>query len=581
MKILQLNIRNFRGFRDFELKPNGHVLIMGEPGSGKSDVISALVRLLYPYSDRLPTIEFDFHHRNVQDPIVIESVIGDLGKDLKQEFFDEIEYWDNRENALVEESESISELDNPRYTEVIRLGYRMDWNDEDDIQRVQRYYPKYGGARGAQLTRTRRTKIQRLGFAYTLGIQTNPLSLAPRSIFRRIIDECNQDDFEASTNQYVDAVADSATVFSSADEVRRALRDVLAHTRPSRDDLDPAEHADTVIFTPTELSHSSLLRALEPSFFLGDELGHVPRSRLGTTLTQSLGISEALATTGNVDGILAIDDLGDGLDAATAQHLATAAINRTGQCWITTRFGAIAEAFDPSEVVRLSLRKDGKRKPHQGWTHETKQDRKLVRNWYRVLAPVLSHRAVAVVEGPSDFAALHALGLILGRRSPQSAPASHGLAIVSAAEQGSGGDKQVLNLAQYAAHMGLNAVAVVDGDKVNSHYSNQTCEDYSISIVRLTDNTAIEKAILVGASTAEIVDTIAQICATSDVGNGGIQKCDEADVLKLAIRLMKKHNLHRSAVEALADHADGNLLFRLMQTIINVSKLSTPEFVQL
>lgn len=581
MKILQLNIRNFRGFRDFELKPNGHVLIMGEPGSGKSDLINALVRLLYPYSDRLPTIEFDFRHRNVQDPIVIESVIGDLGKDLKQEFFDEIEYWDNWENALVEESESISELDNPRYAEVIRLGYRMDWNDEDDIQRVQRYYPKYGGARAAQLTRTRRTKIQRLGFAYTLGIQTNPLSLAPRSIFRRIIDECNQDDFEASTNQYVDAVADSATVFSSADEVRRALRDVLAHTRPSRDDLDPAEHADTVIFTPTELSHSSLLRALEPSFFLGDELGHVPRSRLGTTLTQSLGISEALATAGNVDGILAIDDLGDGLDAATAQHLATAAINRTGQCWITTRFGAIAEAFDPSEVVRLSLRKDGKRKPHQGWTHETKQDRKLVRNWYRVLAPVLSHRAVAVVEGPSDFAALHALGLIVGRELPQSAPASHGLAIVSAAEQGSGGDQQVLNLTQYAAHMGIKAVAVVDGDPANRHYSNQTCEHYGISIVRLPDRIEIEKAILDGVSTTMISKTVALICDAYGIDDNGIQTCEDSEVVRIATKLIKKQHLHRSVVEALDEHAKCNLLFRLMQTIITVSKLRTPEFVQL
>lgn len=581
MKILQLNIRNFRGFSEFEMKPNGHVLVMGEPGSGKSDVINALVRLLYPYSDRLPTTEFDFHHRNVEDPIAIEAVIGELSADLKQEFFDEIEYWDSDIGALVEESQTISELEKPQYIKVIRLGYRMDWTDGDDIQPVQRYYPKYGGARAAQLTRTTRTKIQRLGFAYALGIQSNPLSLAPRSVFRRIIDASNQDDFEASTNQYVDAVADSATVFSSADEVRRALRDVLAHTRPSRDDLDPAEQADTVIFTPTELSHSSLLRALEPSFFLGGELGHVPRSRLGTTLTQSLGISEALATTGDVEGILAIDDLGDGLDAATAQHLATAAINRTGQCWITTRSGAIAEAFEPSEVVRLSVRRDGHRRFKQGWTHERKHDLKMVRNWYHVLAPVLSHRAVAVVEGPSDFATLHALGLILGREAPKSTPASHGLAIVSAAEQGSGGYQQALNLAQYAAQMGIKAVAVVDGDPANRHYSNQTCEHYGISIVRLPDRIEIEKAILDGVSITMISKTVAPICDAYGIDDNGIQTCEDSEVVRIATKLIKKHNLHRSVVEALIDHADGNLLFRLMQSIIEVSKLRTPEFVQL
>ena len=504
-----------------------------------------------------------------------------MSDELKQEFFDEIEYWDNWEHALVEESESISKLDKPQFVEVIRLGYRVDWTDEDDIQRVQRYYPKFGRDQVAQLTRVTRTKIQRLGFAYTLGIQGNPLSLAPRSMFRRIINAYDQDDFERSTERYVSGVANAATEFSSAHEVRQALKDVLTQIRPLSDDIEPVEHADSMIFTPTELSRSSLLRALEPSFYLGDELGHLPQSRIGTTLLQSLGVSEVLATAERENGIFAIDDLGDGLDAATAQYLATTAINRAGQCWITTRSGAIAEAFEPSEVVRLNLRSDGSRKPHQGWTHETHHDRKLVRNWYRVLAPALSYRAVAVVEGPSDFASLHALGLVLGRKSPKSAPAKHGLAIVSAAEQGSGGDRQVLELSKYATRMGLNAVAAVDGDKSNNNYSNRNWEEYGISVIRLPDGIEIEKAILDNVPFTVISNAVAEICESSGIYDRDIRTVDPTQVVGIATQLIKKNNLHQHIVNDLSDYVVRNLLGRMLDSIIEASEHQVPGFTQL
>ena len=317
---------------------------------------------------------------------------------------------------LVEVTETIGELDEPSYAEVIRVGYRVDWTDEDDRRSVHRYFPKERHAGTTPSRRITRTKVQRLGFAYALGMQANPLSLAPRSIFRRIIDASDERDFEASIDQYLRAVADAASSFAATNQVNLALEEILTNIRPLFDGVQPHEQVDAVRFAPSELSNSSLMRALEPSFDLGNELGYVPRSRLGMTLTQTLGVSEVLATTGDGNGIVAIDDLGDGLDAATAQHLAATAVHRTGQCWITTRLGGVAEAFEPSEVVRLSRHRDGRRRWRQGWTHKTKQDRKLVRNWYRLLAPVLNHRAIAVVEGPSDFAALHALCLILGRK---------------------------------------------------------------------------------------------------------------------------------------------------------------------
>jgi len=54
MRILALHLRNFRGFDDFVLKPQGHVVLMGEPRAGRSDLIEGLRRVLHPDSNRFP-----------------------------------------------------------------------------------------------------------------------------------------------------------------------------------------------------------------------------------------------------------------------------------------------------------------------------------------------------------------------------------------------------------------------------------------------------------------------------------------------------------------------------------------------
>ena len=51
--------------------------------------------------------------------------------------------------------------------------------------------------------------------------------------------------------------------------------------------------------------------------------------------------------------MLAIDDLGDNLDAASAVHLSFAVRQSAAQVWVTTHNPSVAEVFEPQEVVRL------------------------------------------------------------------------------------------------------------------------------------------------------------------------------------------------------------------------------------
>jgi putative ATP-dependent endonuclease of OLD family len=53
VRISRLQLHDFRGWTDLELQPRTHVLLAGVPRAGRSDVISALTRLLDPASIRV------------------------------------------------------------------------------------------------------------------------------------------------------------------------------------------------------------------------------------------------------------------------------------------------------------------------------------------------------------------------------------------------------------------------------------------------------------------------------------------------------------------------------------------------
>ena len=59
MRVVELHIAGFRGWPDLTLKPAGHLLVVGEPRAGRSDLIEALRRVLDPDLTRNPPDEFD------------------------------------------------------------------------------------------------------------------------------------------------------------------------------------------------------------------------------------------------------------------------------------------------------------------------------------------------------------------------------------------------------------------------------------------------------------------------------------------------------------------------------------------
>ena len=518
MHLKELFIQSFRGFSELIVKPKGHLVVMGEPGAGRSDLIEALGRVLNASTARTrETTELDFYGKDIKRPIQITLTIGGLSAGYEQTFMDYLELWDSSRGLIVDELEVPNQVDNIAYEWVLRLGYWAEWLDSDDRVDDWVFYPKLSDPPSNSFVRARRRDIERLGFSQLRWSGTKVLDLAPRGVFRGVINDSDGSDFASSLDQYVNDVAQAATQFGRSAQVESALKAVISPLEELLDLTDP-NVSNIIKFAPETGSVSGLLRSLWPSADLGNGAGILPIWRQGSTTTSLFRVAEALASNRTAESILAIDDLGDGMDAASSAHLAAAIRSSSEQVWVTTRLPAVAEVFEPQEVLRMGIDQGGRRVAVPGTRPTTKAEAAMSKHWYRNLLPALSYRSAVVVEGPNDFAALHALALRLFEEQGIPLPATSRVAIINAGAVGGGGYANVLKLAKEAKAIGLRAVGAVDGDTTSDaqRYLNSSAS-YADVVVRLPDRQAIEATLVDGVPSEVLRQAIRDIAAAADL----------------------------------------------------------------
>jgi len=583
MRVLELSLRRFRGFKDLSIKPKGHVVLLGVPGAGRSDLIEGLSRVLDPeVTRRRIADEFDFHEHDTTAPAEAEVTLGDLPPDLEQHFLDHLELWDSQQHRIVDELETPEEVDQDNHHFALRLCYRAEWSDAE--QRVEEfvYYPKTSDRHNRLFDRARVADIAQLEFARIPWGSGRILDLAGRSGFRRLVEHAGGEDFSNAVDQYVAGVAASAKHFSDAAQVKSAIQEVLSTLRqPLR--LGNVNAEEMLQFVPEGGAATGLLRSLTPALDLNDGAGLIPAYRHGSTTATLFRVAETLALASVLGGILAIDDLGQGLDSGSATHLASAMQQHSRQAWITTRVPSVAEIFNPDEVFRLSRDSGGNRVLHQGHTAANKVERIAWKHWSRNLLPALSFNAVIVVEGPDDFIALHALSLRLFKERRIPLPASRGVTFVSAAATGSGGSSNVPRLARLASEMGLWSVTLIDWDKTpDAETILQRTLASANSTVRLPEGFAIERALVRGVpddvlrSTLVELSEAARVQSFEDIGQWAAAELEEK-----AIAMLKKTSLHGPFVESLPDDVLPPVALRGLAAAVVAAASQVPGLIQL
>jgi hypothetical protein len=554
MRVIEIEYRHFRGFRKLRINPRGHVVLVGEPRAGRSDALEGLARALGGGGGRLPEPdELDFYERDTTSRAEVEVVLATLGPALEQLFFDQLEFWDSDKGELIDELETPDNLDDESVITVVRLCYRIEWDEDEAVGRHWVDFPKNSDPAAGifrRLARAEREAIPFVGWTASGRV----LSLAPRSSFRELVDQSVGDGLADALDELVKQLEGLGAGLANVDQVENALEAVLA---PWRDGLGigatPAR--EVVSFLPEGGAIAAILRSLAPALDLPNALA-LPLTRHGST-THSLALHGQLIARASESGIVALDDFGDRLDAASARHSATLLRLSSGQLWLATRVSQVAEASAPDELVRLSWSSNGRRTRRYGRLPTTKGERLAARHMSIQLLPAMAAAAVVIVEGPHDRAALNALMDKLAHEEATPSLAAFRIALVDAgAADASGGTGSVARIADAASDLGFRTISVLDHDRGAQAEAELAAADaVSDAVIRLPEGFAIERAICDGLDD----DAVGAALAALEEGFGlqlpaGYRDREGDALRKLAVKALKQSGgLHAEFVAALGE----------------------------
>lgn len=579
MRILRCSVRNFRGFDEIEVVPRGHVLLVGEPRSGRSDLLAALSKVFEVDLTRLD--ERDFHRSDLGTDIEIEVTLGDLSTDLQQQFLDQLEFWDPTEAALVDGTDSPDGLPEDS-TPALRLAYRGRWDEVDERGDQAIYWPKPSDPSTDSLARVRREDRRAFPFHRLPG--GKPLNLAPRGLLRSALTATEAEALGEALQEMREGIDRLSGDLALAVPVIAALDATIAILRPYIGTDVPVE--EIVRFLPDEGSLSGLLRALAPALDLADEAGFLPLARHGSTTHSQVATAEAIATASHDQAVVTVDDFADSLDTSSAERLASLLRRESGQVWLSTRRPEAARSFESSELVRLTREPLGnrpRRRVHYGATPATRAQRVASRELHRQILPAMTARGLIVIEGPHDAAAYGALAERLEADAGTLPPEAYGIRMIDGGANG--GIGQVVRLAEVSTSLGFRVVALVDYDRDEAAAASRLADLQAAAdaIVRLPRGKAIEAAILDGVPDSEIVAALSDLSTTYHLPlPTGWQSLTGNDLKQEAIKALKSNNgLHAQFIYALPSMLPMLAGSALQAALECCRRVNTDVFVQL
>ena len=498
---------------------------------------------------------------------MIEVTLGDLGDDLQQHFYRKLELWDRQAGKLVIEA-AAREIDQERHELVLRLCYRLRWNPDEGTGEHWVDYPKTSLPVDGVYDRARRADRMLLPFAtVTPG---RPLTLRPEGRFRALL----ADGELGKTMENLLAAMDTATEsLSGADGVRQALAEVVDPVRSTLDIGAGGPVEDLVQFRAEGGTVAGLLRALQPTLQMDEAGPRLPLRRHGSTTGAVLAAAEAMISARREDAVVVADDFGDQLDVGAAEHLAGELRRACAQLWLSTRRPETARAFPVTEVVRMT-RRGGRREIHQVKPPADRNELLALRQLHMQLLPAMSARAVAVLEGPHDLAALTAVCERFARPAGILAPAAFGVRLI-AASFGEGGHGSVPKVCQLARQLGFRVIAALDFDErgAGADFSFTTAQQTADEVVRLPEGFATEKALIHGIPREVLLTALAQLNRSWQLSLSGLEHASDKDLQAAAVKALKqKSGLHAQFVELLPLSSPPAVAISLLGAITDLAR---------
>lgn len=579
------------------MRPGSHVLVAGVPRAGRTDLITALARVLDPDAARGAALS-DLHQRPIipdgadpaaaeagddvaeeQAEAVVEAPAADVacaGVAAEEDAFGDSGATPQAPPAVLQRVEAaqvevtLTDFD-PDVQQLLdgvlepledsgcasedpdasadaplcaRLAYRLSYDEEAESLESVVYFPARSNPTLGQYSRVP-AATRRMLPVVTLDAG-QPLQLRAGAGLRRILDERAAKAGAAAFDALGQAVAKAVSALSADPAVAEAINAVLAVGGTGERIGDAPLTAEQVGFHAEDGSVAALLRTLRATLHL-DAGGMLGLAQHGSTVSAVLSMAEAMLLSTVPGAVVLADDFGDQLDAPATEHLAALLRARSGQVWLSTRRPEAARAFEPTEVIRL-VRHGGVRSHHQLTKIVDRKALVAMRQWHTQLLAALTAPTVAITEGPHDVAVL---SMVDRRKPPFSLPLSaHGVRLVASGTGGEGGIGQIPRVASLARQLGFRVLAVIDRDKDSAQTSDElakiqaTCD----AVVRLPPG-AIERAMGDGLPLQALAHASATLTEYGIPDPMGGQ-LTEAAVTNLC-KVIHRQGLHEQFLEAL------------------------------
>ena len=608
MRVSRLRLKDFRGWAELDLRPEKHVVLAGVPRSGRTDVIAALARLLDPAYIRVqPSLTDIRRHRNGTSTNVSDaSTLDDSGAPNSpcedQPAEDACTTDDSGAPTPPPENQPVDVLaagpaggtnvDEPTlapYAEVevtlvdldpeleqlcdgflepldgdqidntgnaafdaklgVRLSYRVTYDPKADSLEHVVYFPARSNPAVAQYAKVP-VATRRVLPVIVLSMQ-RPLQLRAEGALRRLVIERNAEGASEAFRTLEKSVATATAALARHPTISATVDDVLKVGELSHHLTGTPITAGAVRFQPEDGSLSALLRTVQPALEL-DDAGLLGLSNHGSTTSAVLAAAEALLLATTTDRPIVLgDDFGDGLDAATSEHLAASLRAAAAQVWVSTRRPEVARAFAPAELVRLA-RLRGIRSHHQLAVPSDRKEIAVRRLVHTQLLPALTAPVVAIVEGPHDLTTFSAADRYPGTaRSPL---AAMGVRLISADNGSGGGTGQIPRVANLARLLGFRVIALIDRDPDKTSATvladiEAACD----AVVRLPLKTAIEQALQSGVNVVHL-RAASGVLPAYGIPDPSVGTSDD-DVPGVVSTVLHKKGLHEQFLDAVVESA--------------------------
>lgn len=458
VRIARVRIERFRGYRHATLAVSENMVLAGEPQAGRTDMIEALRRVLDSRSTRSRVNPLDVYRPSDGDEeclTEVEVTLLDLGADLETLLSENLETFDQTTGEGASSSNAGDAVLG------VRLCYRARYDLDTDTGEHWVDYPARSDPAAGIFKRA--SRIEREALPVQFVDAAPALQLRAEGVLRALLAEADSDGLDSALSS-LDSAVHAATELFSGTAVVSGVLDKVIESGPQ--DLFDIDDSADISFLADDGSIAALLRALQPAISMG-AAGSLPLRSQGSTLESVMSAAEAIAAARDAaSGVVIIgDDFGDHLDASSSEHMARLIHVTAGQAILTTRRPEVVRAFDPSELVRLTI-SHGERQQHRLSAVTDKSGRVNRRLILEQLLTALSARTVVLLEGPLDVEGYGALASRLFQRTSESHHSLPANGIRLVAPPGSdGGITRLPAIAGLALELGFHVRAIVDNDK--------------------------------------------------------------------------------------------------------------------